>query len=83
MTDEEIKALVLHELGNIAPEVDTEQIDPTVDLREQLDLDSMDILNWMVAIHEATGVDIPEADYPQMANLDGCVAYLRERIKET
>ena len=82
MTDAEIKTLVLRELGNIAPEVDTEQIDPAIDLREQLDLDSMDILNWMVAIHEATGVDIPEADYPQMVNLDGCVAYLRERIKE-
>jgi hypothetical protein len=42
----------------------------------------MDILNWMIAIHEATGVEIPEADYPQMANLNGCVRYLRERIKE-
>jgi acyl carrier protein len=82
MTDEEIKALVLRELGNIAPEAELEQLDPAVDLREQIDLDSMDILNWMIAIHEATGVEIPEADYPQMANLNGCVRYLRERIKE-
>ena len=81
MTDAEIKTLVLHELGNIAPEIDLAQIDPAVDLREQFDLDSMDILNWAVAIHEATGVDIPEADYPQMVNLNGCVAYLRERLK--
>ena len=41
----------------------------------------MDILNLMIAIHEATGVDIPEADYPRMATLNGCVAYLRTRIK--
>ena len=82
MTDEEIKALVLHELSNIAPEIDTEQIDPAVDLREQCDLDSMDILNWAVAIHEATGVDIPEADYPQMVTLHGCVTYLRARMKD-
>lgn len=81
MTDADIKTLVLRELGNIAPEIDTEQVDPTVDLREQFDLDSMDILNWVVAIHEVTGVDIPEADYPQMVNLNGCIAYLRERIK--
>jgi acyl carrier protein len=53
-----------------------------VDLREQLDIDSMDGLNIMIGIHEATGVDIPEADYPQMANLNGCVAYLRVRIKQ-
>ena len=41
----------------------------------------MDMLNLMIAIHETTGVDIPEADYPQMSSLDGCVSYLRSRIK--
>jgi acyl carrier protein len=80
MKDEEIKALVLRVLGDIAPEAALEQIDPAVDLREQLDLDSMDLLNLMIGIHEATGVDIPEADYPQMASLNGCVAYLRPRF---
>ena len=80
MTDEAIQALILHELGNIAPEVDLERIDPTVELREQLDLDSMDILNWVVAIHEVTGIDIPEADYPHMATLNSAVAYLRPRL---
>ncbi len=80
MSDDEIRALVLRELGNIAPEAPAE-IDPNVDLREQIDLDSMDILNLMIAIHEATGVDIPEADYPKLATLSGSVAYLHERIK--
>ena len=82
MTDDEIKALVLRELGKIAPEVDADQIDPAVELREQIDLDSMDLLNLMIAIHQTTGVDIPEADYPQMASLNGCIAYLRSRVKE-
>ncbi len=79
MSDEEIKALYLSELHKIAPEVDPKEIDPAVDLREQIDLDSMDILNLAVAIHEATGIDIPEADYPQMTSLNGCVAYLHSR----
>lgn len=79
MSDDEIKALVLRELGNIAPEAGTE-IDPDADLREQVDLDSMDILNLMIAIHEATGVDIPEADYPKLATLNAALAYLRDRI---
>ncbi len=52
-----------------------------MDLREQIDLDSMDMLNLMIAIHETTGVDIPEADYSQMSNFNGCVAYLRVRMK--
>ncbi len=80
MSDAEIKALVLRELGNIAPEAEF-NLDPDADLREQIDLDSMDLLNLMIAIHEATGVDIPEADYPKLATLNGSVAYLRERIK--
>jgi len=82
MKDDEIKATVLRVIGDIAPEAALEQIDPTVDLREQLDLDSMDLLNIMIGIHEATGVDIPEADYPQMVSLNGSVTYLRSRMKE-
>ncbi len=73
------KALCLRELHKIAPEAELSEIDPAVDLREQIDLDSMDILNLVIAIHEATGVDIPEADYPQMTSLNGCVAYLHSR----
>jgi acyl carrier protein len=80
MKDDAIKALILRVLGDIAPEAEVDHIDPAVDLREQLDLDSMDILNLMVGIHEATGVDIPEADYPQMASLNACTTYLRARI---
>lgn len=82
MTDDEIKALFLRELHRIAPEVELSEIDPAVDLREQIDLDSMDILNLAIAIHEATGVDIPEVDYPQMTSLNGCVAYLHSRTSQ-
>lgn len=82
MTDDESKSMVLRELKNIAPEFESE-IDPAIDLREQIDLDSMDILNLMIAIHEATRVDIPEADYPQMSSLNGCVSYLRSHIRST
>jgi acyl carrier protein len=80
MSDDEIKALVLKEIRKIAPEAELDQIDPDTDLREQIDLDSMDILNLAIAIHERTGVDIPEADYPKMVTLGGAVAYLRPRI---
>lgn len=81
MNEEEIRTLVVGQLRQIAPEIDVSQIDFAIDLREQVDFDSMDILNLVVAIHEATGVDIPEADYPQMVSLDGCVGYLRSRLK--
>lgn len=80
MSDDEIKALILREVGNIAPEIDLDQIDPASNLREQIDLDSMDMLNLLIAIHEATGIDIPEADYAKMASVDDAVAYLRTRV---
>jgi acyl carrier protein len=50
-----------------------------VAFREQLDLYSMDLLNFIVALHAALGVEIPEADYPKLATLDGCVEYLAAR----
>ncbi len=64
-------------LAQIAPEADLEALEPDVDLTEQLDIDSMDFLNFVIGLNEATGVDIPERDYPQLTTLDGCVEYLR------
>ncbi|HVN63815.1 MAG TPA: hypothetical protein VMT58_04215 [Candidatus Binataceae bacterium] len=81
MSDEEIKVLMLKQLKRIAPEAETGSLDPAIDLSEQIDLDSMDILNLAIAIHEATGVNIPEPDYPQMLMVGGAVSYLRARIK--
>ena len=79
MTKDEIRATVLRVLGDIAPEADLGALKPDVDLREQLDLDSMDVLNFVVGLHAALGVEIPEADYPKFATLDGGVEYLAAR----
>lgn len=76
MTPTEIRTTVLRLLGNIAPEADLTQLKPDLSFREQLDIDSMDYLNFVVALHKELGVEIPERDYPQLATLDGCVAYL-------
>lgn len=79
MTQNEIKAVIIRELGKIAPEVDPKQIDPDIELRQQVDLDSMDLLNLMIAVCQAVGVDVPEADYPRMATLNSAAAYLSAR----
>jgi acyl carrier protein len=80
MTKDEIRATALRVLGDIAPEADLASLKRDVDLREQLDLDSMDILNFVVGLHAALGVEIPEADYPKFATLDGGVDYLTARV---
>jgi acyl carrier protein len=64
----------------VAPDVDANALDPGADFREELDLDSMDVLNLVVGLHEATGIEIPERDYPELTTVDACVAYLSERL---
>lgn len=76
MTRDDVAATVLRALGDIAPEADLGSIKPDVDFRDQLDLDSMDVLNFVIALHAALGVEIPEADYPKLATLEGCVDYV-------
>ena len=76
MTRDEIEATVLRALGEIAPEADLGSIKPDVAFRDQLDLDSMDMLNFVITLHAALGVEIPEADYPKLATLEGCIEYV-------
>lgn len=80
MTTDQIRATVLDALSDVAPEVDPATLRPDVDLRDQLDIDSMDFLNFVVAVHEQLHVDIPEADYPRLQSLDDFVGYVAERV---
>ena len=77
MTRDEMQATILRVLGEIAPEADFARLDPRVSFRDQLDLDSMDVLNFVIGLHTAFGVDIPEADYAKLATLEGCLEYLQ------
>ena len=61
---EELGKTVQEEINNIAPEVDLATVDPAADLREAFDIDSMDFLNLVTALHHRTGIEIPEIDYP-------------------
>jgi acyl carrier protein len=78
MTNEELRGTVLGILGAIAPEADLDHLKPDVALRDQLDLDSVDLLNFVVALRKQLHVEIPEKDYPKLATLAGCVNYLQE-----
>ena len=82
MSPDEIRSAVIAELGNIAPEVDMNSVVPDADLREALDIDSMDFLNFIMAIHKRTGVNVPEKDYTKLLTLRGAVAYLQQHMQE-
>jgi acyl carrier protein len=80
MNDRDVEAIVRRVFSEFAPEADLDALDPDAMLQDALDLDSMDFLNAMIAIHGATGVEIPEADYAQVATLGGAIRYISERV---
>ncbi len=81
MTEEEIRTAYLEELSRVAPDIDPETVGDDDHIQDDLELDSMDVLNLVTALHERTGVDIPEKDYPQIATVALAVGYLKAKIK--
>jgi acyl carrier protein len=79
MTPTEIRETVFRVLAGIAPEFEPDQIQPELSFRDQLDLDSMDFLNFVIGVHKELHLEIPESDYPKLGTLNGCVAYLATR----
>ena len=77
---EEVIAIVIDELGRIAPETDASRLDPNAELRDELDIDSMDFLNLVTALAERLVIEIPETDYPKLATLGDAVDYLVQRL---
>lgn len=78
MNDSETRAAILASLQEVAPEASLEALSATTPFRDQLDIDSMDFLNIVIGIHERTGIDVPERDYPLLATLESAVAYLSQ-----
>lgn len=76
MNRNEIRALVIQELRRIAPELEEGDLREDRPLRDQVDLDSMDWLNFLVALHERVGKEIPESDYAKLGTLKAIVDYL-------
>jgi len=76
-----LQQVVLSILRRTAPEVSGTSLDPGRPLRDQADIDSIDWLNFIVALHERFAIDIPESDYAKLATLDGLVSYLATRLQ--
>jgi acyl carrier protein len=83
MIKDDIRAAILAELGNIAPDMELNLLDPQADLREALDIDSMDFLNFVMALHKRLGIAVPEKDYPLLVTLAGAIAYIEKRMPES
>ena len=82
MTEDQVKQIVIDIINEIAPDEDTSNLKSEVALREQMDLDSMDFLDIVMELRKQHGIEVPEADYPQLASLESCATYLTPKFNE-
>jgi acyl carrier protein len=82
VNESEIRTRVVGVIKSVAPELEESELRADRPLRDQIDLDSMDWLNVLVALHEKLRVDIPEADYGKLVTLDDLVGYLRDKLAQ-
>ena len=82
MSREEIVTAVKDIIASIAPDEDLSELALDVKLREQIELDSMDFLDIVMELRKRYGVQVPEADYPRLATLAGCVEYLGPKLAD-
>jgi acyl carrier protein len=76
MTKDEIRAQVLAALAAVVPELEPGELRPDRPLRDELDIDSMDFLNFTIGLHKSFGVEIPEQDYRKLDTLNACIDYV-------
>ncbi len=80
MNEDELKNAIFAGLREVAPESDPATLRPDQNIRETLDIDSFDFLKFLIALHEKTGVEIPEADYGKLNTLDAMLRYLSPKV---
>lgn len=80
MNRELIRQAIRLSLKQVAPEVDASSLALDADLREEIDLDSMDILNFARALHTQLGIEIAERDYAKLSSLAAAEEYLASKL---
>jgi acyl carrier protein len=77
MSTDEMKKMILDLLGKIAPEADIDHLNPDDRFRNQCDFTSVDFMDFALGLQDKLQIKIPEEDYPQLATLSSCIAYLQ------
>lgn len=76
MNEQDARTTVHQAIRQVAPDVEPEDLADGARLRQDLELDSLDFLRLVETINAATGIDIPESDYPQVVTVGGLMAYI-------
>ena len=81
MNREQLRAIIEEGLSRIAPEADFTELAAAENLREELDIDSFDFLNFLIGLNDRLGIDIPESDYEKLVSMNDLVGYLEARLE--
>lgn len=81
MNEQEIKKTIFQLLKQIAPDTEPSTLQPDENIRETLDIDSFDTLQFLVSLNDKTGIEIPEADYGKITTLKTLVDYILDKMK--
>lgn len=81
MTDADIKTTIFQLLKRIAPDTDPATLGPTDNIRDTLGIDSFDALQFIIALNEKLGIEIPEQDYGKTGTLEQLIAYIKTKGK--
>jgi len=81
MTKEDTQQVVLDIIADVAPDEDLSNVKPDVRLRDQLELDSMDFLDIVMELRKRHNIEVPEAEYTELASLDSCSTYLMPKFE--
>ena len=76
----DIETRILEALTEVAPEMESVNLDPDKNFRDQIDLDSVDFLQYILALEQKVGIKVPEIDYPKLSSLKGSVNYVESRL---
>ncbi len=71
-----LRELVVEQLCKIAPDIEPDEVPDDEDLRDALDLDSMDFMRLLTALDKQLGISIPESDTRKVLELDALLDYL-------
>ena len=80
MTPDDLRTATLDARRRIAPDADLSALDPARNFRDQIEIDSVDYLNFVLALEQRLGIRVPELHYPRLSSLNGCVAYLTSAL---
>jgi len=81
LNEESLITKIVESLVEVAPDISPDEINPSVNFRDQFEIDSIDYLNFILRLEKKLEIKIPELDYPKLSSQKGCISYLSTKLR--